>query len=211
MGAESLTKKFDLVVAGHFAIDKIEIGKTRIVRVGGPPFYSAVAASRLGVKVAVLSKVGGDFSRSYLEILENEQVNIDFTQIVEDAKTTSFHIKYINNFRKMKLEALCHGLLPEDVPANLKAKAVHVAPIANEVSYETFERLRKIAKDVQSFVKRVFKEKIEFTDINEFEVIKENREFIEQETSLKVVVDPEKVPEEKRRASMPGKPAIYVI
>ena len=73
------------------------------------------------------------------------------------------------------------------------------------------ERLRKIAKEVQSFVKRVFKEKIEFTDINEFEVINENREFIEQETSLKVVVDPEKVPEEKRRASMPGKPAIYVV
>ncbi len=73
------------------------------------------------------------------------------------------------------------------------------------------ERLRKIAKEVQSFVKRVFKEKIEFTDINEFEVINENREFIEQETSLKVVIDPEKVPEEKKRASMPGKPAIYVV
>ena len=110
------------------------------------------------MKVAVLSKVGEDFSRSYLEILENEQVNIDFTQIVENAKTTSFHIKYINNFRKMRLEALCHGLLPEDVPANLKAKAVHVAPIANEVSYETFERLRKIADivclDPQGFTRR---------------------------------------------------------
>ena len=110
------------------------------------------------MKVAVLSKVGGDFSRSYLEILENEQVNIDFTQIVEDAKATSFHIKYIDNFRKMKLEALCHGLLPEDVPVNLKAKAVHVAPIANEIPYETFERLRKIADivclDPQGFTRR---------------------------------------------------------
>jgi len=154
----SLTKKFDLVVAGHLAIDNIEIGKTRVVRVGGPPFYSAIAASRLGVKVAVLSKVGGDFSRMYLEILENEQVNIDFTQIVENAKTTSFHIKYINNFRKMKLEALCHGLLPEDVSTKLKAKAVHIAPIANEVSYETFERLRKnadiVCLDPQGFTRR---------------------------------------------------------
>ena len=73
------------------------------------------------------------------------------------------------------------------------------------------ERLRKIAKEVQSFVKRVFKEKTEFSDVNEFEVINENREFIERETSLRVVIDPEKVPKEKRRASMPGKPAIYVV
>ncbi len=72
------------------------------------------------------------------------------------------------------------------------------------------ERFRAIAKEVQSFIKRVFKEEIEFADVDEYRVIEENRGFIEKETSLEVILNPDKVPESKRRASLPGKPAIYI-
>ena len=147
------------MVAGHFAIDKIEIGKERrIIRIGGPPFYSAIAASRLGVKVIVLSKVGGDFPQNYLKILENEGIDIASLQIIEDAKTTSFAIKYVDDRREMRLQALCRELLPEDFSVDVKVKVVHVAPITGEIPYKTFEKLRKNANivclDPQGFIRR---------------------------------------------------------
>jgi len=146
------------MVAGHFAIDEIETEETRILRIGGPPFYSAIAASRLGVKVAVLSKVGVEFPKEYFKVLENEGIDTTFLQIIENAKTTRFHIKYINSVREMRLQALCFEILPEDVPADLEVKAVHVAPIANEIPYETFEKLREnsdiVCLDPQGFTRR---------------------------------------------------------
>lgn len=90
--------------------------------------------------------------------MEREQISIEFVRVTKDSETTSFRIRYLGDMRRMKLEALCGKLLPEDVPAKLKAKVVHVAPIADEVPYETFERLRKaadlISLDPQGFMRK---------------------------------------------------------
>jgi len=74
------------------------------------------------------------------------------------------------------------------------------------------ERFRGMAKEVSSFVKRIFKERFEgFDSVNEEEVINSALDFFERELGIKVKIDPEKVPVEKRRAAMPGKPAIYAV
>jgi len=71
-------------------------------------------------------------------------------------------------------------------------------------------RFRGMAKEVSSFVKRIFKERFEgFDSVNEEEVIGSALDFFSSELGVKVEINPEKVPEEKRRAAMPGKPAIY--
>ena len=75
------------------------------------------------------------------------------------------------------------------------------------------ERFKKMGKEVSDFVKKVFKDKkdgLPFEGINEFEVIKENIEFLERELGVKVILDSEKVPESKRKSAIPGKPAIFV-
>ncbi len=72
------------------------------------------------------------------------------------------------------------------------------------------ERLRKISKDVQSFLKRVFREGEELMEVDEEKVVRDAKEFIEKETGLELILDSSRVPEEKTRASMPGKPAIYI-
>jgi len=124
--------------------------------------------------------------------------------------------------------------LLEDIKEVLKfvesPKVVYIAPAEqwkNEVAEIAFKakdmkeamkqimsdsRFKEMAKEVSAFVKRVFREKKEgrtFTPINEEEVIKENLEFLEKELGVKVVVDANAVPEGKRKAAMPGKPAIY--
>jgi len=75
------------------------------------------------------------------------------------------------------------------------------------------ERFKKIAKEVSAFLKRVFRDKETFKEIAEIDerkVIEENREFIERELGVKVILDESAVPEDKKKQAMPGKPAIYV-
>jgi len=72
------------------------------------------------------------------------------------------------------------------------------------------EELRRMGKEVSNFVKKVFKDRKKLTAINEWEVIRENIKFIENETGLKVILDTNRVPEDKRMQAIPGKPAIYI-
>lgn len=152
-------KAFDLVTIGHFAIDtitspRIASAKTRL---GGPPTYVSVAAAWLGSRVSVISKVGGDFPGEYLEWLQQNKVDLLGLKRVANAETTRFAIEYKDWSRKLRLKARAPSILPSDVPDSLRAKAVHVAPIANEISDEVVARLRKSAKllslDPQGFVR----------------------------------------------------------
>ena len=75
------------------------------------------------------------------------------------------------------------------------------------------EKFKRIAKDVSSFLKRVFRDKEMFKEIvkiDERRIIEENKDFIEREIGIKVVLDEKAMPEEKRKFAMPGKPAIYI-
>ena len=72
------------------------------------------------------------------------------------------------------------------------------------------ERMRKISREVQSFLKRVMREGEALIEIDEERIIRNAKEFIEKETGLEVILDYESMPEEKRKVAMPGKPAIYV-
>ena len=45
---------------------------------------------------------------------------------------------------------------------------------------------------------------------NEREIIKQNLEFFERELQLRVSLDSEKIPVDKKRFAMPGRPAIFV-
>ncbi|WP_048091587.1 leucine--tRNA ligase [Geoglobus acetivorans] len=72
------------------------------------------------------------------------------------------------------------------------------------------ERLRTMAKEVQAFLKRIFREGFELANLDEERIVKNAKSFIERETGLTVEFDISKVPEQKRKVSMPGKPAIYI-
>jgi len=143
-----VNKKFDIMVCGNFAIDRIKTAKKaeEIVRLGGPPFYSAVIARRLNAKVLVLSKVGLDFTEKFLDPLKNVGIDTSYIKKVENTKTTRFYIEYLNSKRMLRLEALGPKIYPEDIPLDIKAKVLHIAPITNEIPKETFSILRKLGE-----------------------------------------------------------------
>lgn len=151
---------FDIVTVGHFAIDTIHSPRIAVPKptLGGPPTYVSAAAAKLGAKVSVVSKVGEDFSNMHVRWLKRNKIDLAGLKRVKGAFTTQFIIKYQKDGeRKLQLKACAPPILVTDVPTYLQAKAVHAAPIANELSEEVISQLRKAAGilslDPQGFVR----------------------------------------------------------
>jgi len=140
---------FDVVTVGHFAVDSIFLPSRRLpfVVLGGSAAYVSFAARRLDAWVSVVSKVGGDFPDAYVWWLEQEGVDLSGLIKVKDAQTTRFELNYnadLSN-RILRLKGRAPPITVGDLPESLKAKAVHIAPIAGEISHEVVEKLRKSA------------------------------------------------------------------
>ncbi len=138
------TTAFDIVTVGHFVMDLINSPRITQPRtsLGGPPAFVSLAASKLGVRVGVISKVGKDFQKSLAWLREN---NVDVSQVhvVEDALTTSFVLTYSDRGRRLRLRSKAPQIELSDIPASLHAKAIHVAPVAGELSTEIVPTLKE--------------------------------------------------------------------
>jgi sugar/nucleoside kinase (ribokinase family) len=153
---------YDIVAVGHFSIDSI-ILPTRtgpFTVLGGSVAYTSLAANRLDSRVAVISKVGADFPEAYKWWLGEENIHLSHVVKREDASTTSYELKYNTDLsdRVLKLRSKAPSITVEDLPESLKAEAIHLAPIAGEITYETAEKLRNhanlISLDPQGLLRR---------------------------------------------------------
>lgn len=150
---------FDLVTVGHFSIDLISSPKITKPKptLGGSPTYVSLAARRLNAKVSVISKVGEDFSDRHTAWLNANGVDLSGLKRIKGALTTRFILKYTNWKRQLQLKSRAPLILPEDVPSSLRARAIHVAPIVNELSYDVVDKLRSLTDtlslDPQGFVR----------------------------------------------------------
>ncbi|HEX9261038.1 MAG TPA: carbohydrate kinase family protein [Candidatus Bathyarchaeia archaeon] len=144
----------DIAVVGHFSIDTLLLpSRTRpFVILGGTAAYTSFAARRLEATASVISKVGGDFPDAYLWWLEQEGINISGVKKIADHQTTCFELGYSKDYseRTLKLKSKGTPINLDDVPEDFHAKAIHVAPIANETSCELVENLKQCA-DILSF------------------------------------------------------------
>jgi len=150
---------FDLVTVGHFAIDLItspEIASPKPT-LGGPPTYASVAAAKLGAKVSVISKVGEDFHDEYLEWLRANGVDLSGLKQVKNSATTRFILTYKKGQRKLQLQSRAPPIYPRDIPDSLQTRALHIAPIANELQTTIIAKLRRLTEilslDPQGFVR----------------------------------------------------------
>jgi len=150
---------FDLVTVGHFAIDLISSPKITTPKptLGGPPTYVSVAARKLDARVSVISKVGEDFSSRHIAWLKAKGVDLSGLKRIQGASTTRFILKYTNWTRQLQLKSRAPPILPEDIPNSLRAKVIHTAPVANEISRNLVDKLRTstntLSLDPQGFVR----------------------------------------------------------
>lgn len=153
---------FDIVSVGHLSIDSIFLPnrKSPVVILGGSAAYVSIAASRLEARVAVLSKVGLDFPEAYRWWLRQEGINMSYLMKIDDAMTTRFELKYDDTLsnRVLSLKNVAPSLTVDDVPSSLKASAIHVAPIADEIAYDVVKTLKTHASvlslDPQGLVRK---------------------------------------------------------
>jgi len=151
---------FDLVTVGHFAIDQIFLPKIAALKptLGGSLTYVSLAARKLGAKVSVISKVGENFPSEYVEWLKANGVDLSGLKHIRDASTTRFLLKYEKQKRQLQLKSQAPLIYPKDVSNSLQAKAIHVAPIANELSQDVIDKLRGLTTvlslDPQGFVRK---------------------------------------------------------
>jgi sugar/nucleoside kinase (ribokinase family) len=136
----------DVAVIGHLSIDTILLPSRTapFVVLGGSAAYTSLAAKRLDATASVISKVGSNFPEAYLWWLRQEGVDLSGVIKLADEQTTRFELCYSSDLseRTLKLKSKGAPINLADVPADLHARAVHVAPIANEVSFEVIEHLK---------------------------------------------------------------------
>jgi sugar/nucleoside kinase (ribokinase family) len=155
-------QNFDVAVVGHFAIDTIRLPSRSapFVVLGGSVTYVSFVTKRLDGSVSIISKVGGDFPEAYMWLLREEGIDVSGVVKLKKSGTTRFDLEYSKDLsnRKLKLESKAAPIKLSNLPKHLQAKAVHVAPIAGEVSYEVAKKLKGCAEvlslDPQGLLRR---------------------------------------------------------
>src|SRR5437667_6884472 len=84
-----------LLVVGSVGIDTIEtpFGKVENV-LGGSATFISVAASYFVKPVRLVGVVGGDFTRAFLDFLEQRHIDLEGLQIIKEGKTFRWGGKY---------------------------------------------------------------------------------------------------------------------
>ena len=87
-----------LVIVGTVAFDAIEtpFGKTDKI-LGGAATFIGLAASQFDIDGAIVSVVGGDFPKEYIDMLEDKGLDISSLEVVENGKTFFWSGKYHND------------------------------------------------------------------------------------------------------------------
>lgn len=87
-----------LLIVGTVAFDAIEtpFGKTDKI-LGGAATFIGLAASFFNIKSAIVSVVGDDFPKEYLDLLKNKGIDISAIEVVQGGKTFFWSGRYHND------------------------------------------------------------------------------------------------------------------
>ena len=113
-----------VIVVGTLAFDTIETPYGKVERViGGSAPFASLAAKTKNIECAVVSIIGNDFPKSYLDLLVSKGINISEVQIEKDGKSFFWYGKYHDNMNKRDtLETQVNVLANFDpkIPENFK-------------------------------------------------------------------------------------------
>ena len=119
-----------IIVVGTLAFDTIETPFGKVERViGGSAPFASLAAKTKNVDCAIVSIVGNDFPKSYLQLLVSKEIDISEVQIEKNGKSFFWSGKYHDNMNKRDtLETQVNVLADFDpkIPKNFKNPEVLV-------------------------------------------------------------------------------------
>jgi len=148
----------DFTIIGHIVIDEITYSHGKQVNVMGPAGSTILAASKLGKKVKLITKVGEDIPIEYVSQLN--KIGIDLSDmIVKGVNTTRMILDVRGNDRKGHMEHFCEEIKPEDIKE--LPNAVMVAPVMGEITWSALQSIKAdvMAVDPQGFVRAQWRAK----------------------------------------------------
>ncbi|HLV14541.1 MAG TPA: PfkB family carbohydrate kinase [Xanthomarina sp.] len=140
-----------LVIVGTVAFDAIEtpFGKTDKI-LGGAATFIGLAASQFNVDAAVVSIVGGDFPKEYLNLLSDRNIDISGVEIVKEGKTFFWSGKYHNDMNtrdtlvtELNVLADFNPIVPEDYK---NSEVVMLGNLHPNVQMSVLEQMNKKPK-----------------------------------------------------------------
>ena len=151
----TLNHDVDIMMIGHFAKDRLVVDGRSENASGGAVYYGSVALRRLGVDVAVVTRLHpGDFS--LLDELEQEGVQVFATAAPETSGIENIYNSADMERRICKLMNFAGPFQPGEIP-DLSARIYLVASIiAGEVDLPLLKSLARrgpVAIDIQGFVR----------------------------------------------------------
>lgn len=146
--------RFDVCVIGHLTRDIIRMGRVRREQVGGTVYYSSVALRRLGLNVAVVTRVGKE-DASLLDELKGMGISLFYKL---DHVTTTFENIYIEGERLQHIRSTAGPFTKEDIPP-IHSTVFHLGPLTrDEISPHLINHLPEgaiVSLDIQGLLRRV--------------------------------------------------------
>ncbi len=146
---------FDVVMIGHFAKDRLVVDGHGEIASGGAVYYGSIALRRLGVRVAVVTRLHPD-DFPLLDELKQEGVQVFATPAPETSGIENIYDSSDMERRICKPIGFAGPFRPEDIP-DLSARIYVVASIiAGEVDLPLLKSLARrgpVAIDIQGFVR----------------------------------------------------------
>lgn len=125
-----------MTIVGHLTLDEIMMKGGIHYSMGGVTCYAALAARLLGSDVKIVSNIGPDFPKKYLDLLGRMGVDISGVQIDPNSRTTSFQLNYLGSERRLKLLSRAKNISLEGV----EGEAVYLGPVAWEIDLVDIRR-----------------------------------------------------------------------
>jgi sugar/nucleoside kinase (ribokinase family) len=135
---------FDVCVIGHVTKDIISVGQTTTATTpGGTAYYTSVGLTKVGLRVAVVTKVAKEDEDLLLGNLKGEKIAL-FCK--ESRRSSVFENAYSTDnldTRLQRIRSIGTPFSPEDVEA-IPAKAFHVGPLTSQdISIDLLKKLAK--------------------------------------------------------------------
>ncbi len=157
---------YDIVLLGHFSVDRNIVAGHEAVQSGGAVFYGSIPAARLGLRVAVITKAA---EKDFHMLKPMEDAGVSVFPIASDS-TTSIENRYLDDTQERRIStplAFAGEYAIDELP-RMEWKILHIAGlIRGEVGIETLEELSKRGKlsaDVQGFVRVIRGDKMVYED-----------------------------------------------
>jgi len=144
-------------VIGHITRDIIRVGGATRATPGGTAYYTSMALRRLGVRVAVVTKVAKEDKSSLLRDLKKEKIEV----LCKEAKRSSvFENVYKGKDledRLQRIQSVSTPFSPQDVEGVI-ATSFHVGPLTNQdipvlLLKQLASRARVVSLDTQGMLR----------------------------------------------------------